>query len=113
MGADARQQARHIQPKRRGRPREKQPPPGLARRNLLVDPETLERVRAIYAAKSESEAVRQALDAVLLAHEAEELSDWIAARGGPLDVYERTTGGSRLPGHLEPGAVPDDEKEWF
>ncbi len=102
-----------VQPKRRGRPRVKEPVRGLVRRNLLVDPEALERVRVMYEAKSESEAVRQALAAVLLAHEAEELSTWTAARGGPLDVYERTTGVSRLPVHLEPGTLPDDEKEWF
>jgi len=102
-----------TQPKRGGRPPVKEQSAGLVRRNLLVDAEALERVRVMYDAKSESEAVRQALAAALLAHEAEELSTWTAARGGPLDVYERTTGVSRLPVHLEPGTVPDDEKEWF
>lgn len=102
-----------AQPKRRGRPRVKQAPSGFVRRNLLVDPQALERVQKLYNAKSESEAVRQVIEAVLLAHEAEKLSTWTAARGGPLDVYERTTGVSRLPVHLEPGTVPDDEKEWF
>ncbi len=104
---------RDVQPKRRGRPRVKQTPSGFVRRNLLVDPQALEQVRGLYNAKSESEAVRQVIEAVLLAHEAEEFSTWTAARGGPLDVYERTTGVSRLPVHLEPGTIPDSDKEWF
>jgi len=91
----------------------KQAPSGFARRNLLVDPQALERVQKLYNAKSELEAVRQAIEAVLLAHDAERLSTWATARGGPLDVYERTTGVSRLPVHLELGTVPDDEKEWW
>ncbi len=102
-----------AQPARRGRPRTKQTPSGFVRRNLLVDPQVLERVQKLYSAKSESEAVRHALEGVLLAHGAEELSTWTAARGGPLDLYERTTGVSRLPVHLAPGTIPDDEKEWF
>lgn len=104
---------RDTQPKRRGRPRVKPTPSGLVRRNLLVDPEALKQVQDLYNAKSESEAVRQALEAVLLAHEAEELSEWIAARGGPLDVYERTTGVSRLPVHPKPEDIDDADKEWL
>jgi hypothetical protein len=83
------------------------------RRNLLVDPEALKQVQDLYKAKSESEAVRQALEAVLLVHEARELGEWLASRGGAVDAYERTTGRSRLPVHSDPATIPDDEKERF
>lgn len=102
-----------IRPKRRGRPRAKEQPTGLVRRNVLVDPQSLERLRELYKATSDSEAIRRAVDSALLVREAQDLGEWLSARGGPVDVYGRTSGVSRLPVHLEPGDVPDDEKEWF
>ncbi len=102
-----------VRPTRRGRPRVKEQPAGLVRRNLLVDPQAIERLRELYNVTSESEAIRRAVDSVLLVREAQELSEWLASRGGAVDAYERTSGVSRLPVHLDPGTVPDDEKEWF
>ncbi|MDQ2827544.1 MAG: hypothetical protein M3Y74_00625 [Chloroflexota bacterium] len=102
-----------AQPKRRGRPRVKQPPSGFVRRNLLVDPQALERLRKLYNATSDSEAVRLAVETILVGQEIDEVVDRIAAHGGPLDVYERTTGVSRLPVHPKPEDIIDADKEWY
>ena len=98
-----------AQQRRRGRPRTKEAATGLVRRNLLVDAEALEQVRRLYDASSDSEAVRWAIDSVLLADEAIELAKQIAERGGPDDVYERTTGVSRLPVQVD---TPQDDERW-
>ena len=104
---------RELHPKRRGRPRTHPTPSGLVRRNLLVDPQALEKLRALYGAASESEAVRQAVETALLMQELDEIVDRIAASGGPLDVYERTTGKPRLPLHPKPEDIDDADKEWL
>ncbi len=80
-----------------GRPSKREAASGLVRRNLLVDADQLTRLRDLYETKSESEAVRRAVELALLADEAATLRERIAAHGGPLDVYERTTGQPRLP----------------
>ncbi len=49
-----------------GRPRKRPAPSGLARRNLLVNPRSLEELRALYDVSSESEAIRRAVDLALL-----------------------------------------------
>ena len=46
--------------RRRGRPRQKEAPTGLVRRNLLIDPKALEELRQYYGTKSDSETVRAA-----------------------------------------------------
>ena len=48
--------------RRRGRPRQKEAPTGLVRRNLLIDPKALEELRQYYGTKSDSETVRAAID---------------------------------------------------
>ncbi len=102
-----------AQPARRGRPRVKQPPSGFVRRNLLVDPQALERLRQLYNAASDSEAVRLAVETILVGQEIDEVVDRIAARGDPLDVYEHTPGVSRLPVHPKPEDIVDADKEWY
>ncbi len=82
---------------RMGRPSKREAASGLVRRNLLVDAEQLTRLRDLYETKSESEAVRRAVELALLADEAATLRERIAAHGGPLDVYKRTTGRPQLP----------------
>jgi len=88
-----------------GRPRKRPASSGLERRNLLVNPRSLEELRALYDVSSESEAIRRAVDLALLAEEGRALGEWLASRGGPVDVYGRTTGLSRLPVHLRPEDV--------
>jgi hypothetical protein len=102
-----------AQPTRRGRPRTKQAPSGFVRRNLLVDPQALERLRKLYNATSDSEAVRLAVETILVGQEIDEVVDRIAAHGGPLDVYEGATGVSRLPVHPKPEDIADADKEWY
>lgn len=99
------------QHKRRGRPRRHAPPAGLVRRNLLVDSDALGRLCRLYGMTSESEAVRRAVDLALLVDEGERLADSLAERGGPVDVYRRTAGASRLPVHLRPEDVVDEDRE--
>ena len=92
-------------PKRRGRPRTHKPASGWARRNLLIDPETLEQLRALFGSKSESEAVRRAIDLALLAAAGEAVRNELAKRGGPVDAYGPPP---PLPVYLRPGDVPDE-----
>ncbi len=103
---------RDVQPKRRGRPRVKPTPSGFVRRNLLIDPQALERLRKLYNAVSDSEAVRLAVETILVGQEIDDVVDRIAARGGPLDVYERTTGASRLPVPPKPEDIDDGDNLW-
>jgi len=91
--------------RRRGRPRTHELAPGLARRNLLIDPQALEELRTLYGAKSDSEAVRRAIDLALLAAEALAVSDKISRRSEPPVVYEPPP---PLPVYLQPGDVPDE-----
>jgi len=91
--------------KRRGRPRVRKSPSGLVRRNLLIDAESLEQLRVLYGSKSESEAVRRAIDLALLAAEALAVSDKISRRSEPPVVYEPPP---PLPVYLQPGDVPDE-----
>ncbi|HLQ34480.1 MAG TPA: hypothetical protein VK457_17490 [Chloroflexota bacterium] len=72
--------------------------------NLLVNREDLQRLKDIYGLKSDAEAARKAHALAMLAHEALRLSEWSAARGGPIDVYHRLDGGSPLPAEW-----PEDE----
>jgi len=60
--------------------------------NLLVNREDLQRLKDIYGLKSDAEAARKAHALAMLAHEALRLSEWSAARGGPIDVYHRLDG---------------------
>lgn len=100
-----------VRPRRRGRPRVKeQTRERLVRKNLLVDRESIEELRRYYGASSDSEAVRWAVESALLVSEARRLREASTTGGGPQDAYSRTTGVSRLPVHLEPADVPDDEK---
>jgi len=91
--------------RRRGRPRTHELAPGLARRNLLIDSQALEELRTLYGAKSDSEAVRRAIDLALLAAAGEIVRDEFAKRGGPVDVYGPPPS---LPVYLQPGDVPDE-----
>ena len=97
--------------RRRGRPRQKEAPTGLVRRNLLIDPKALEELRQYYGTKSDSETVRAAVDAALMVFEAEKLREWLASHGGgPDDVYRHTAGKPQLPVYLRPEDVPESEK---
>ncbi len=91
--------------KRRGRPRVRKSPSGLVRRNLLIDAESLEQLRVLYGSKSDSEAIRRAIDLVLLAAEAQAISEKVSRRTDPPVVY---TPPPPLPVYLQPGDVPDD-----
>lgn len=91
---------------RRGRPRARKPDAGLVRRNLLVDPEALAQLRALYGSKSESEAVRKAIDLALLAAEARASSDELSRRGEPSAAYEPPP---PLPVYLRPGDIEPEE----
>lgn len=87
------------------------PAEGLVRRNLLVDAQAIEQLRHLNGAVSDSEAVRQVVEAALLVDQARELREFLASRGGPVDVYGRTTGRSRLPVHwtdADEGKSDDD-----
>ena len=100
----------HTEPRRRGRPRQREAPTGLVRRNLLVDPKALEELRQYYGTKSDAETVRAAVDAALMVFEAENLREWLASHGGgPDDVFGRTTGRPPLPVYLTPEDVPESE----
>lgn len=92
-----------------GRPRIQSAKP-LVRRNLLLNPADLARLRALYEAKSDSDAVRQALDAILMWRDIDAVADRIAASGGPDDVYHRTTGEPPLPATFDPARVTDEDK---
>jgi hypothetical protein len=95
--------------KPRGRPRVQTAKP-LVRRNLLLNATDLARVRALYEAKSDSEAMRLALDAILLWHDMEDIAGRIAASGGPDDVYHRTAGEPSLPANFDPALVIEEDK---
>lgn len=86
--------------KRAGRPRLHGSSAGLARRNLLVDPAAVEQLRSLYGARSDSEAVRRAIDLALLADEARLVRERVSARGVSGDVYGRP---EPLPVYLNPG----------
>ena len=106
--ATAEQQS--IEHRSRGRPRVKEQPRGqLVRKNLLVDPGAIEELRRYYGAASDSEAVRWAVESAVTVAQAQALREKVAASGYQ-DADERTSGASRLPVHLEPADVPDDEK---
>jgi hypothetical protein len=92
--------------RRRGRPRPA-PVEGLVRRNLLVDARAIERLRELVGAQSDSDAVRKVVDAALLVEQARDLREWLAIRGGPVDVFGRTTERSKLPVQL----TDDDDME--
>lgn len=96
--------------RRRGRPSTKKVTGALVRRNLLIDPQLLDELRGFYGTSSDSETVRQAVEAAVLVFEAEQLRGRLAAHNGPDDVYARTTGVSRLPVHLRPEDVAESEK---
>lgn len=89
----------------RGRPRTA-PADGLVRRNLLVDARAIERLRELVGAQSDSDAVRKVVDAALLVEQARDLREWLATRGGPVDVYGRATERGKLPVQLT-----DDDTE--
>lgn len=94
---------------RRGRPRAT-PAKGMVRRNLLVDADALDQLRRLYGARSDSEAIRHAVDAALLVAEARELRAWLAARGGPVDTFGRTAAAPPLPVYLtERDEVPKED----
>jgi len=76
----------------------------LQRKNLLVDPDDLQRLKELYGVKSDSEAVRRACDLILMRHEVDEIAERIQAMGGPEDVYGRVNGDKKLPFEW-----PDDE----
>jgi hypothetical protein len=82
----------------------------MVRRNLLLDPADLARLRVLYQATSDSAAVRQALDAVLMWHDMDQVAGRIAASGGPDDVYHRTGGEPALPLHFDPNLVTEEDK---
>jgi hypothetical protein len=98
--------------KPRGRPRVQTAKP-LVRRNLLLNAADLARLRALYEAKSDSEAVRLALDAILLWHDMEDFAGRIAASGGPDDVYHRTAGEPALPASFDSALVTEEDKIRF
>jgi hypothetical protein len=50
----------------------------LVRRHLLLDPDALDRLCALYNTSDASEAVRMAIDLVLLADDADRLSEVLA-----------------------------------
>ena len=83
----------------RGRPRTA-PAEGLVRRNLLIDARAIERLRELVGAQSDSDAIRKVVDAALLVEQARELREWLATRGGPVDVFGRTTERRKLPVQL-------------
>ena len=100
----------HTEPRRFGRPRQREASAELVRRNLLVDPTALEELRQYYGTKSDSETVRAAVDAALMVFEAEKRREWLASHGdGPDDVYRHTTGKPQLPVYLKPEEVPESE----
>lgn len=95
-------QERQAGHKRAGRPRIHESTAGLARRNLLVDPAALEQLRVLYGMRSDSEAVRRAIDLALLADEARRVRERISARGVSGDVYSRP---EPLPVYVNPGDI--------
>jgi hypothetical protein len=102
--------------KRRGRPpktaiRDEVAEPKLVRKNLLLDPRSLEELRELYGLPSDSAAVRKAIDLILMVKEARELRAWTMEHGGLDDVYERTKGRPRLPRELTDEDVIDIELE--
>lgn len=80
---------RHMKYTRRGLGRG-----SLTRKNVMVD---ARKVRQLARAldTSESEAVRHAVDAVLLEREVMEAARRIRARGGLKDVFQRFDGGGQ------------------
>lgn len=77
-----------------------------------MDAEDLEQLRRAYGAKSDSETVRAAMSRALTLWLAHDLQEFLAARGGPVDAYDRTSGKSRLPVHLtEDDVVPFDDED--
>jgi hypothetical protein len=60
----------------------------LVRKNLMVDAEQL-RELARRLDLNESQAVREAVERVLMAHQVEEAAEKIRRRGGLIDVFER------------------------
>ncbi|MGI8915952.1 MAG: hypothetical protein ACR2JY_19640 [Chloroflexota bacterium] len=95
--------------KPRGRSRIQSAKP-LVRRNLLLNPADLARLRALYEAKSDSDAVRQALDAILMWRDIDEVANRIAASGGPDDVNHRTTGEPPLLAMFDPAKVTEEDR---
>jgi len=71
------------------RPRKKRPRPGknIRRKNLNIDQAKLDRVKDLLGARSETEAIDQALDLLLLREELIEGIRRIAGTGGVRDVY--------------------------
>jgi hypothetical protein len=81
---------------------------GLVRRNLLVDPISLQKLCELCGTTSESEAVRRAIELVLLDEATESLRSLLAARGGAVDVYGPPP---PLPVYLGPDDVVGSEDE--
>jgi hypothetical protein len=96
------------QPARRGRPRTRKPSTELVRRNLLLDPLSLQKLCDLYQTKNASEAVRRAIDLALLDEATESLRALLAERGGPIDAYGPPT---PLPVYLGPDDVVDFDDE--
>lgn len=102
----------NASPKRRGRPR-KSAEERLVRRTVLVDPSDLARLREHYGAKSDAEAIRYAIVSILQLAALDDIQHYLAEHGGLDDVYDRTSGKSKLPVHLRPGDIPPEELEPF
>lgn len=106
MAADERSR---VRTKAIGRPRIPTAKP-LVRRTVLVNPADLASLRALYGVHSDSEAVRRAVDVVLLVHALEDIADRVGASGGPEDVYRRTVGERPLPALFDPAKVTDEDR---
>ena len=99
-----------VEHRSRGRPRVKAQPHGqFVRKNLLVDPGAIEELRRYYGAASDSEAVRWAVESAVTVAQAQALREKLAASGYQ-GADGRAASASRLPVHLDPADVPDDEK---
>lgn len=92
----------------RGRPRGHEPATGLVRRNLLVDPVALQKLCELYGMTSQSEAVRRAIDLILLGEQAHSIQQYFAAHGAPEDVFGPPP---PLPVYLGPDDVVDLDDE--
>ena len=74
--------------KSRKRSKHRNPEPDIRRKNLNIDQEKLDRVRHLLGASTETEAVDQALDVVLLRQELVEGVRRIAGSGGIDNVFD-------------------------
>lgn len=74
-------------PPRARKPRSRKSAKNIRRKNLNIDQAKLDRVKELLGARSETEAVDQALDLLLLREELIEGIRRIAGTGGIRDVY--------------------------